>query len=62
MIMTTKYFLIVEVDDTQVFSGEYLSEESLLEEGLRKADHQVKEFKEMNDELQAILDEADEDE
>ncbi len=60
--MTTKYFLIVEVDDTPVFSGEYLSEESLLEEGLRKADHQVQEFKDMNDELQAILEEADQDE
>jgi hypothetical protein len=60
--MTTKYILTIEVDDTQIFSGEYLSEESLLEEGLRKANHQIEEFKQMNDELQAILDEAEEDE
>jgi hypothetical protein len=40
-----KYELIVTVNDEQVFSSEFLSEESLQESGLRKAAHAIRRFK-----------------
>lgn len=60
-VATIKYSLTVEVDDNQVFTSEYLSEESLLEEGLRKAQHQIDDYLVSAAEMQKILNEDEED-